>query len=72
MNEVDRYVAMPAQALAYKVGDLRIQQARKRAEQALGPRFDIRAFHEQVLMSGALPLEVLDAKIDRWIAAGGA
>jgi uncharacterized protein (DUF885 family) len=71
INEVDRYVAMPAQALAYKVGDLRIQQARKRAEKALGPGFDIRAFHEQVLMSGALPLEVLDAKIDRWIAAGG-
>jgi uncharacterized protein (DUF885 family) len=70
-NEVDRYVAMPAQALAYKVGDIRIQQARARAEKALGPRFDIRAFHDQVLMSGALPLEVLDAKIDRWIAGGG-
>jgi uncharacterized protein (DUF885 family) len=70
-NEVDRYVAMPAQALAYKVGDIRIQQARARAEKALGARFDIRAFHDQVLMSGALPLEVLDAKIDRWIAAGG-
>ena len=71
VNEVDRYVAMPAQALAYKVGDLRIQAARKRAEKALGKNFDIRKFHEQVLMSGALPLEVLDAKIDRWIAAGG-
>jgi uncharacterized protein (DUF885 family) len=71
VNEVDRYVAMPGQALAYKVGDLRIQAARKRAEQALGKDFDIRAFHEQVLMTGALPLEVLDAKIDRWIAAGG-
>ncbi len=71
VNEVDRYVAMPGQALGYKVGDIRIQQARKRAEKALGPNFDIRAFHEQVLMTGALPLEVLDAKIDRWIAAGG-
>ncbi len=71
VNEVDRYVAMPGQALAYKVGDIRIQQARKRAEKALGKDFDIRGFHEQVLMSGALPLEVLDAKIDRWIAAGG-
>ncbi|MFQ3666727.1 MAG: DUF885 domain-containing protein [Sphingomonadaceae bacterium] len=70
-NEVDRYIAMPAQALAYKVGDIRIQAARRRAEQALGDRFDIRRFHEQVLMTGALPLEVLDAKIDRWIAAGG-
>lgn len=69
--EVDRYVAIPGQALGYKVGDIRIQQARKRAEKALGPNFDIRAFHEQVLMTGALPLEVLDAKIDRWVAAGG-
>jgi uncharacterized protein (DUF885 family) len=71
VNEVDRYVAMPGQALGYKVGDIRIQQARKRAEKALGTNFDIRAFHEQVLMTGALPLEVLDAKIDRWVAAGG-
>jgi uncharacterized protein (DUF885 family) len=71
VNEVDRYVAMPGQALGYKVGDLRLQQARKRAEKALGPNFDIRSFHEQVLMTGALPLEVLDAKIDRWVAAGG-
>lgn len=71
VNEVDRYVAMPAQALAYKVGDLRIQAARKRAEKALGKSFDVRGFHEQVLMTGALPLEVLDAKIDRWIANGG-
>jgi len=68
-NEVDRYVAMPAQALAYKVGQIRIREARMRAEKALGPKFDVKAFHEQVLMSGALPLEVLDAKIDRWIAA---
>jgi uncharacterized protein (DUF885 family) len=71
VNEVDRYVAMPGQALAYKVGDIRIQAARKRAEKALGKSFDIRGFHEQVLMTGALPLEVLDAKIDRWIAEGG-
>lgn len=70
-NEVDRYIAMPGQALAYKVGQLRIRAARDRAEKALGPKFDARRFHEQVLMSGALPMQVLDAKIDRWIAAGG-
>ncbi|WP_448585797.1 DUF885 domain-containing protein [Thermaurantiacus sp.] len=71
VNEIDRYIAMPAQALAYKVGDLRIQAARRRAEKALGKAFDLKAFHREVLMTGALPLEVLDAKIDRWIAAGG-
>ncbi len=70
-NEVDRYVAMPAQALAYKVGQIRIREARNRAEKALGANFDVKAFHEQVLMSGALPLEVLDSKIDAWIARGG-
>lgn len=68
-NEVDRYIAMPAQALAYKVGQIRIRAARTRAEKALGPKFDIRAFHEQVLGSGALPMEVLDKKIDTWIAS---
>jgi uncharacterized protein (DUF885 family) len=70
-NEVDRYVAMPAQALAYKVGQIRIREARNRAEKALGANFDVKRFHEQVLMSGALPLEVLDSKIDAWIARGG-
>jgi len=69
--EVERYIANPAQALAYKIGGLTIQRLRRKAETALGARFDIRAFHEQVLGSGALPLPVLEAKIDRWIAAGG-
>jgi uncharacterized protein (DUF885 family) len=67
--EVERYIAMPAQALSYKIGALTIQRLRAKAENALGPRFDIRAFHEQVLGSGALPLPVLEAKIDGWIAA---
>ena len=69
--EVERYIAIPAQALAYKIGGLTIQRLRRKAESALGPKFDIRAFHEQVLGSGALPLPVLEAKIDGWIAAGG-
>ena len=67
--EVERYIANPAQALSYKIGALTIQRLRKKAESALGARFDIRAFHEQVLGSGALPLPVLEAKIDRWIGA---
>ena len=65
--EVDRYIAMPGQALAYKVGQLEILRLRQRAQQKLGPRFDIRAFHTQVLESGPLPLAVLQSKIDRWI-----
>lgn len=69
--EVERYIAIPSQALAYKVGALKIQELRKRAESALGDDFDIRAFHAQVLDTGGLPLPVLEAKIDRWIAAGG-
>ncbi len=66
--EVERYIVWPGQALGYKVGQLRISAMRARAEAALGPRFDIRAFHSQVLRDGALPLAVLEAKIDRWIA----
>ncbi|MFL6844954.1 MAG: DUF885 domain-containing protein [Allosphingosinicella sp.] len=67
--EVERYIAIPGQALAYKVGQLTIRRLRTRAEQALGPKFDIKEFHAQVLMSGALPMKVLEEKIDAWIAA---
>ena len=67
--EAERYVAMPAQALAYKSGELEILAVRRRAEQALGAKFDVREFHAEVLRDGALPLSVLDAKMDRWIAA---
>jgi uncharacterized protein (DUF885 family) len=68
-NEVERYIANPAQALAYKIGQLTIRRLRTKAETELGAKFDIRAFHDQVLMSGALPLAVLEAKINSWIQA---
>ncbi len=67
--EVERYIAIPSQALAYKVGQLTIRRLRTKAEAELGPKFDVRAFHAQVLMSGALPMAVLETKIDDWIAA---
>jgi len=68
-SEVDRYIALPAQALAYKIGALTIQRLRKKAEIELGPRFDLREFHDQILGTGALPLPVLELKISRWINA---
>ncbi|HEY6047420.1 MAG TPA: DUF885 domain-containing protein [Sphingomicrobium sp.] len=67
--EVERYIAIPSQAVAYKVGQLKITELREKAKAALGPRFDIREFHAQVLNSGALPLSILEQKIDAWIAA---
>jgi uncharacterized protein (DUF885 family) len=66
--EVDRYIAWPAQALGYKVGQLKLLELKAKAQQALGDRFDIRAFHDQVLDSGALPLDYLEQRIDTWIA----
>jgi uncharacterized protein (DUF885 family) len=67
--EVERYIAIPSQALAYKVGALTIQRLKAKAQAALGDRFDPRAFHAEVLMTGALPMAVLEKKIDAWIAA---
>jgi len=68
-SEVERYIAIPGQALAYKVGQLTILRLRAEAEEALGDRFDLREFHAQVLMTGALPLPVLERKINDWIAS---
>ena len=65
-SEVERYIAWPGQALGYKVGDIKIQGLRRAAEQELGAKFDVRDFHREVLSDGAVPLDVLQAKIDRW------
>jgi uncharacterized protein (DUF885 family) len=68
INEIDRYIGWPGQALAYKIGQLKILELRRNAEQTLGDAFDIRAFHDALLGGGALPLEVLETRMHRWLA----
>ena len=66
--ETDRYIVGPGQALAYKIGQLKIVELRERAQRELGAKFDIRRFHDEVLSAGALPMSQLEERIDAWIA----
>jgi uncharacterized protein (DUF885 family) len=68
-TETDRYISWPAQALSYKLGQLKIGELRQRAQKELGPKFDIRKFHDEILDGGTLPLDLLEARTDKWIAS---
>ncbi|MFT6756096.1 MAG: hypothetical protein ACJAV9_001587, partial [Urechidicola sp.] len=67
-REIERYMANPGQALSYKIGQLKIRELRARAEKALGEKFDIKEFHNQVLETGCIPLQLLENKIDKWVS----
>ena len=67
IQEAERFMAIPGQALAYKIGQLKIREIRDKAEERLGDDFDVVAFHREVLKDGAMPLTMLEAKIDRWV-----
>ena len=67
VSEAERFMAIPGQALAYKIGQLKIRELRTRAEERLGDKFDVKDFHTQVLMDGPMPLSMLEAKIDDWV-----
>ena len=71
-TETDRYIAWPGQALAYKMGQLEIRKLRDQAKAKLGTKYDIKAFHDEILDGGALPLDVLDARVSKWIEAQAA
>ena len=67
MNEIDRYIGWPGQALAYKIGQLKMLELRENAEIALGTAFDIRSFHDHLLGAGAIPLDALEVRMDTWL-----